>query len=148
MTRDKMTEKTGIEIFKTHITGSLAEGIYTGTEQILKDLIQEIVIKVKEDLNPYSRRAQHVSWKADPECSAAGGSVTQPLYPGDGGEGCGVEKKRKKMTKCPCKHPLDALIVFIRGNIMEENISYWNIKWGCFMIESNALHTFFGDLKH
>lgn len=89
-----------------------------------------------------------MSWKADPECLAAGGSVTQPLYPGDEGEGCGVEEKRKKMTTCPCKYTLDVLIVFIRGNIMEKNISYWNIKWGCFMIESNALHTFSGNLKH
>ena len=29
-----------------------------------------------------------------------------------------------------------------------KNVTYWNIKWGCFMTEINALQTFFGDFKH
>lgn len=47
-------------------------------------------------MNPYSGRAQHVSWKADPECSVVGGSVTQPLYPGDGVRDAGWRKRGKK----------------------------------------------------
>lgn len=47
-------------------------------------------------MNPYSGRVPHVSLKADPECSVVGGSVTQPLYPGDGVKGAGWRKRGKK----------------------------------------------------
>ena len=49
----------------------------------------------EEDVNPYSGRAQYGSWKADPECSVVGESVTQPLYPGDGVRGAGWRKRKK-----------------------------------------------------
>lgn len=90
------TEKIGIEIFKTHIIRTLAAGKYTGTEQLLKDLFKKL--ELEEDVNPYSGRPQHVSWKADPECSVVGGSVTQPLYPGDGVRGAGWRKRGKKWS--------------------------------------------------
>lgn len=90
-----------------------------GTEQIFKNLIQEIIIKIKEDLSPYFGRIHRVSWKADPECR-----VTNPLILSILGMKVGMEverkKKKKEMTTYSCKHTLNLLTMFIRENIVEK----------------------------